>query len=160
MLTPFDMPEAEDASDEKLLADIVEYSWHAVHIFAEGDAPGFAFTVGLYCQFEHPELLVFGLPQATAHAILTAAVAQIRAGTRIEPGQLYTELASLPFAASPIHLDGYREHLGYAMWFYGSLPAPFPALQLIWPDKAGLLPWQEGYDTRYFQLQPLLGSAL
>ena len=160
MLQSFVMPPAEDASDEKLLSDIEKYGWHVVGVFEEENSPGFTFTVGLYYQFEHPEILIMGLPQQTAHALLTTAVEMIREGFRFEPGQLYPELANFPFAVAPIHLDHYKEHLGYGIWFYRSLSEPFPAIQLIWPDKAGFYPWQEGYEAKYAQFQKVLSAAL
>jgi len=50
-----------------------------------------------------------------------------------------------------------KAHLGYASWFYQSLKQPFPALQLVWPDKQNRLPWEPGYDQRFSKKQPMLG---
>ena len=50
--------------------------------------------------------------------------------------------------------DFYRQYIGYALWFYRSFD--FPVLQCVWPDKAGLFAWQDGYDHRFDQLQPIL----
>lgn len=30
--------------------------------------------------------------------------------------------------------------------------------QFVWPDRAGLLPWEEGYDTRLRLAQPILAD--
>jgi hypothetical protein len=49
--------------------------------------------------------------------------------------------------------------LGYAIWFYRSLSKPFPAMQLIWPDKQGHFPWEAGYDERFYRLQKALYEA-
>jgi hypothetical protein len=39
-----------------------------------------------------------------------------------------------------------QEYLCYGMRFYRPLPALFPALQLVWTDKSGLMPCQQDYD--------------
>ena len=57
---------------------------------------------------------------------------------------------------APLDLSFYEEYLGYATWFYRSLPQPYPAMQCIWPDKAGLFPYEAGYDSRFSTLQRLL----
>jgi hypothetical protein len=41
-----------------------------------------------------------------------------------------------------------------AAWFYGA--GSFPALQLVWPDRAHRLPWEEGFDPDLWSFQPLL----
>jgi len=48
----------------------------------------------------------------------------------------------------------YDEHLGYAIWFYNG--RQFPVLQLVWPDKTGRFPGEEGVAESLATLQPLL----
>ena len=155
-LSPFSLPEPKDESDRKLLSDVSEFGWHVVGVQEENSSPLFAFTVGLFYQYLHPEILIMGLPHEVAHKLLASAKNIIHKGGSIQPWSALEEVASFPLMALPIHLNHYREHLGYATWFYESLPEPFPAIQLVWPDKAGVFPWQEGYDQRYFQLQRVL----
>ncbi|WP_338846304.1 DUF4262 domain-containing protein [Massilia sp. W12] len=155
-LNPFSLPEPEDDSDRKLLSDIGEFGWHVVGIHEEENSPRFAFTVGLYYQYLHPEIMIMGLPHEVAHALLVSVQSITHKGGYIQPWSAVEEIASFPLVAVPIHFSHYKEHLGYGMWFYKSLPEPFPAIQLVWPDKAGVFPWQDGYDQRYFQLQRVL----
>jgi Domain of unknown function (DUF4262) len=49
---------------------------------------------------------------------------------------------------NPTRYDGL---LNYAIWYYKS--SPFPVLQLVWPDQAGLFPWDEGFDERFRKQQ-------
>ncbi len=60
----------EDDSERKVLEDIESFGWHCVHVMAEGDLVEYAFTVGLFHSFKHPDLIVFGLPKTIAHQIL------------------------------------------------------------------------------------------
>jgi hypothetical protein len=97
-----------------------------------------------------------GLPHEVAHKLLASVQDTIHQSGSIQPWSAVEEIASFPLMAVPIHFNHYREHLGYAMWFYKSLSEPFLAIQLVWPDKAGVFPWQENYDQRYFRLQRVL----
>ncbi|MEN9866545.1 MAG: hypothetical protein RL748_2135 [Pseudomonadota bacterium] len=157
-LPTFTLPAPEDQVDQKLLADIDKFGWHVIGIEGGDDSPGFAFSIGFYYQYQHPEMLIMGLPNDTAHTILASIHEMLAAGGSIEPWRAVDDVASFPLMAIPIGFNHYREHLGYAMWFYRSLGAPFPALQLVWPDRAGVFPWQEGYDQQYFQLQRVLSE--
>jgi hypothetical protein len=155
----FTLPEPEDESDRTLLSDIEKYGWHAVGVAEEANSPQFTFSVGLYYRHTHPEILIMGLKQSIAHSLICSIVDRVREGGKFEAGQLDTELASFPCTFVPVHPQHYSEYLGYGMWFYRSLPTQFPVLQLIWPDKGGLFPWQSGYDSRFYQLQRVLHGA-
>lgn len=110
-----DLPEPEDAFDEKLLADIREYGWHCVLVANEhhpehaernaalGPHPvydaTFAYTVGLWQTHTHPEVILVGRwPQA--HAILANVVSIIEEGMHFRPGIHPTRSwKALPFAS-------------------------------------------------------------
>jgi hypothetical protein len=51
--------------DAEMQADIATYGWHVIKVFEDDEGPSFAFTIGLYKRFGHPELVVFGLPLDT-----------------------------------------------------------------------------------------------
>jgi hypothetical protein len=40
-------------------------------------------------------------------------------------------------------------------WYRG---APFAAVQLLWPDRNGMLPYETGYDQRLRMAQPVIGA--
>jgi hypothetical protein len=159
MLQGFHPPVPEDNHDRKLLADIDSVGWHVVGIEADETGPDYSFTVGLYYSFGVPEIIVMGLAPSLAHQILNLAVINITAGERFEVGAK-TELLLKNFHCTfiSVALEKYEEYLGYAIWFYRSLNHPFPAVQLIWPDKENILPWEPGYDRRYETIQPLLNQ--
>ena len=90
----------------------------------------------------------------------SAAVGITGLGRRLRPFQVYGDIADgLEVVFLPVALPAYNEYLGYANWFYADLPAPYPALQMVWPDPNGVFPWQPGYDARFRRAQPLLGEA-
>ena len=147
---------AEDASDEKLLSDIDKFGWHMVAIEEDATGPEYIFTVGLFYTFEHPEIVIMGLPRDIMCQFLEDIVSLIRTGKKYSNLFRDTDLASFPITFRNVNPEKYKEYLGYATWFYKPLSAPFPVLQFVWPDKSGLFPWETDYDSRFLTRQHLL----
>lgn len=160
MLPDFQMRVAEDDSERKVLSDVEKYGWHILHILEDESGPSFSFSVGFYLKFGHPEVLVMGLAQPVAHELINLIGKNLTTGRIYRPRERIGDLADgFDCSFVPIAVEHYREYLGYAIWFYRSLKQPFPALQLVWPDKEGRFPWERGYDERFFKLQKLLDGA-
>jgi hypothetical protein len=51
-------PSCEGGDDEKLVRDVSEYGWHVLKVLDEPGAPGWAYSIGLYRNFDHPEIIV------------------------------------------------------------------------------------------------------
>jgi hypothetical protein len=153
----WELPDAEDESDRRLLADIAEYGWHIVGVSEDDEGPGFAFSVGLLYTLNHPEILIMGLRQNIAASLINDMGDAIRNGAVFSAGRQYDDIAAgFPLAFVAVDQRYYREYLGYALWFYRTLD--FPVLQCIWPDKAGVFPWEPAYDSRFFDLQRVLAQ--
>jgi hypothetical protein len=89
MRTDEDLPLPEDAADEQLLSDVRTVGWHVVGIAADEEGPPYAFTVGLFETFGHPEIVIFGMAPERICRILNHIGDQIRAGKRFEAGISY-----------------------------------------------------------------------
>lgn len=63
-----------DCVEQKVLADINEYGWHATNIIEDDGQRPWTFSVGLYETWKHPELIVIGRSRSTAHEMLIAVV--------------------------------------------------------------------------------------
>lgn len=137
-------------SMQRIHDDVAKFGWHVVAVTTnEGAVDQFAFTVGLFLTFEHPELVIFGLPQKVTHAILSMCVQRIEEGTRFEGGQVRANILNrFTAAVVPVDRRHYSEYLGSAIGFYDTYD--FPALQIVWPDKQSHFPWESGYDTASF----------
>ena len=152
------LPLPEDDSDRKLLADIERVGWHIVGVDADDEGPGYAFSVGLFHTLEHPEIIIFGLSNETAAELINVIGVHVQGGARFHAGDQSNDVADgFSVAFTEVPTDAYREYIGYALWFYESFD--FPVLQCVWPDKSGLFAWQDGYDNRFDQLQPVLANA-
>ncbi|HEX5220498.1 MAG TPA: DUF4262 domain-containing protein [Verrucomicrobiae bacterium] len=157
MLQGFKLPTATDDSDRKLLSDIAQYGWHVLKILGDESGPEYCFSVGFYYSYGHPEILVMGLSTEVGHQLINLAGAQIASGKVFRAGDRVEGLVK-GFVCDFITIDisQYKEYLGYGVWFYRQLKQPFPALQLVWPDKQGRFPWESGYDQKFLRLQCLL----
>ena len=135
----------------ELLSLIDTFGWAVRHVGA-GDEPGeapFSYTVGL-TGFDHPEIVTQGLPFAAAHAFLNDIGAQVRDGRRFTAGSLVTDLTEGGTLAFIGALD--TSGLTAVEQTYGTVAA----LQMIWCDSQGHLPWEHGYQNAP-TAQPLLG---
>jgi hypothetical protein len=151
------LPNPKDKSDEKLLSDVAKFGWHVVGISAEDDLPAFAFSVGLFHNYKHPEILTMGLPIETMHQMINVIGAGVGSGTIFREDSRYADIiADFDCAFIKVSERHYQEHLGYAQWFYQG--SDFPVLQCVWPDKQGKFPWDPDFPEALRSLQPLLND--
>lgn len=151
-----DWPTATDPYEETVLRNVREGGWHVVLVPDDDEGPGFAFTVGLQRNYNHPELIMAGLSLASSHLILNEAGAQVRAGQRFFSGQrLSGLLENGDCLISAVHPGHHREYLGTACWFSGGC-ANVQALQILWPDRTGLFPGDAGFAAALADRQPRL----
>ena len=127
------------------------FGWAVLH--GGGTAPGdprYSYTVGLSA-WQHPEVIVVGLPFQAGEKYLNLVGEAVRAGARFTPGTTTTALTD---ADSPVVFLQVTdaERLSVAEQFNGAVDA----LQLVWPDSTGALPWDEGHRNPP-GAQPLLG---
>jgi len=148
-----------DANDQKLFDDIENFGWHCLHVLEEDELQPFSFTIGLYATFGHPEVLIYGLQRSTAHEILALVAEAAKSGKPID-ASLPTEdlLYGFSCVLVPIAKDQYEEHLGTAMWFYEH--ESFPAIQVVWPNRDGIYPWDENASEAFKKAQPVIGIPI
>jgi hypothetical protein len=125
-----ELPIAKDDADRKLLADVQRVGWHILGIHEDEDAPAYAFSVGLFHTFEHPEIIIFGLPHETVGRMINIIGFQVQAGTRFKANDQSNDVAEgFPVTFKMVPKDSYHQYIGYALWFYRSFD--FPVLQCV-----------------------------
>jgi hypothetical protein len=158
MTRALDDSEGMSAPDVKTLTDIERVGWHVMKVFAQpGEAgPEWAFSIGLFHTFQHPEVIVFGLPLDVCASVVNGIGQNVKAGQRYLQGELYADILQDPYKCSfrEVPRAQFIEYVGYALWFYED--DPFPILQCFWPDKSGLYPWDDGCNDYVRAAQPLL----
>lgn len=147
---------SEDPHERFVVRCVEQFGWSVQSIDAEGAAPGFSYTIGLQQTFQQPELIVFGLPHEAAQKLLNLIGQRIREGQRFVPGTSYGGLVDSHDVRFRQVLDptSMRDHVGYALWYYGDTPLTLQ--QLIWPDAAGAFPDAPIAPAWLQSAQPLL----
>jgi hypothetical protein len=126
---------------KKIKKDIEQDGWSTIAVFPTPDDPGvhFSYSVG-FQEHDQPEVIVLGLPPDFAHAIIHSLYDKIVAGEKLEDGQRLDEviedyqvlLRAIPPGEAPVNVaKSYYER-------------EVPALQVLWPDKEGRFPGEEG----------------
>ncbi|MBV9109025.1 MAG: DUF4262 domain-containing protein [Gemmatimonadetes bacterium] len=149
-----DDPDLDDV-DREFLENLARHDTVVVRVGSPNPTPDWAFTVGLHARFDHPEVVIFGLRPETAHAILNDLRDQVRTGTRFDAGMRTDALLEgMDCAFREVQDDWHYPFLGRMDWYYRGEHAP--VLQLFWPDREGRFPWDDGFDARFADDQPLL----
>jgi len=154
MLTALDASDdAFDDGERNFVSNIREHGWFRTNVFAEAEFPGFSYTTGFWVSLRRPEIITFSLRSETTHDIYWDIFRDARGGIEIPIGRRTNEI----FANNPAYVflvakKRYPEYLGWSRWFYGG--DDFPCLQLVWPDRAGLFPWDSGADEAFLSSQP------
>jgi hypothetical protein len=148
---------ALDEAERSVLERREEHGWF-VNVIADDElGPGFAYSFGLYEEFKHPEIIVFGLPADTMQTLVNDVGSHIRAGTKYRAGDRTNDLIEghtcIFREVNPLR---YAETLTWATWFYGN--RSFPALQLFWPDKQERFPWDPEFSEQLRDRQPDLSK--
>ena len=64
------MRTAKDDAERKTLSDIKNHGLHIVHVFGDEENPRFSYTVGLFENYLHPEIIILGLKRELAQVLL------------------------------------------------------------------------------------------
>lgn len=147
-----------DLDEAELAAKVEQYGWYVMLVPEDDEGPGFAYSIGLHKNFDHPEIIIFGLDLKVMWAMINEIGEQVKTGKRYETEKIYFGLIEkYGCVFEPVAERHYAEYFGYANWFYKG--TDFPALQCVWPDKAGLYPWHEDFNPDWRLMQPLLGTG-
>lgn len=140
-----------DAIRKKIIGDIKEHGQTVIGVM--GDAkPSFAYSIGLTTQF-NLEFLCIGLDPKYATSMVNHIAKEMRDGVELLLGigdDRWANMETLFMEAD----DRAHDYVFQADGFYGK---KVRVVQIVMPDKAGILPNQPGYNHAYMdKFQPLL----
>ena len=145
------------SADQNFLTNVEEHGWCVTKVFKSQaeTGPEWAFSTGLFYSYQHPEIVIFGLPLDTMHKIVNNIGDEVKKGDTFEPGKEYQNIfAKCGCRFRAVESTHYKNYLGWAIWFYEE--DPFPVLQCFWPDKEGKYPWEPGCAEAVISAQPSL----
>ena len=144
-----------DEERARIEKDIQSWGCHVIRVPEDDEGPGFAFSIGFHERFDHPEVIVTGLPLDLMHDIVNGIAEVLLEGKRYEVGQRYGEiLDAYECAFVEVDRSFYYDFLGTARWYYGN--DDFDVLQCVWPDRDGRYPWDDACAPGLVEAQPLL----
>jgi hypothetical protein len=133
-----------------------EHGWAISGRHGDEVAPPWAYSVGIWLTCQAPELVLCGLPVENAAAIINAIGARVADGADYGAGDVLDDVCPAPLAFRQVD-PAWRASgslLSISNCFYGMVRPPY--LQVVWPDKQGRFPWDQGYQPRPDRMQPLL----
>lgn len=145
-----------EESGKRIIEDIQKYGV-SLNLIAKDDyLPGFAYTIGLYENYTHPEIIVVGLNNDVMAYMLNHAHDLIKKGEKFKTNIGYPNfLEGYTVRFLNVDKNFYPDYFGYAGWYYKNSWL-FPAMQIIWPDKDANWPWQDEFNNHWKFKQPLL----
>ena len=156
------MPDFHIPHAEKIEWMIETKGWAIEPVGVQGDVdpprPGYAYTIGFPERFGFPEVVVFGLTPVAASGLVDLVALQLEGGVEIPrdvplQGLLDNDLRCV-FATVDVETEIDLFVTGRS-WHRGS----FEAVQLLWPDRMGWLPYEDGFDHRLRMAQPMVGRV-
>lgn len=140
---------------EKFSADIDKFGFTVLMLEATDYLPSFAYTVGLWKNFKHPEIISFGLSVQNLKTLLNSVGEWVKTGKVMEPNKTYDDFFNKG-KSEFVEVDerNVGDYFGYAMELYNY--EKFPVLQLVWTDRNNQFPWESGFEEEFLYRQPLL----
>ena len=154
MQTALDIsPTVLDEKERSFVGLVREHGWFRTSVLGDEKGPGFSYTTGFWLSANQPELIIFSMKAEIAHDVYWDLFRDAKAGHQLAVGRRTDAVfANLPAYAFPVAKKHYASFLGWSRWFYAG--GAFPCLQIVWPDRAGLFPWESGFDISFQPDQP------
>lgn len=146
-------------TERKIISDVEQYGFHIAQFHGDGYSPSFSYTIGLFKTYGYPELICFGLNLDLLHSVLWSGKESL--DKQPVPDQSIGHpdfLGDYDVRFLTVDKDWYKDYFGYGYWF--NQTRDFPALQIVWPDKQALFPWEKGFNPNWKWSQPLLDRSL
>lgn len=147
-----------DEYERNILRHIEEHGCSVTSVFdPEESEPPFTYSIGIAKSSGAPELIIVGLDSKISHWMVNEYSRRCQAGERFQSGVLYLgflEGFAVQFGA--VTRAHRAKYMRSACWLHGG--PEFEAVQLIWPDTAGVWPWDSEATDWLRANQPLLAG--
>jgi len=145
-----------DGFNRGAISGVVEKYGCYIAMIESDHLPSFAYSIGLYEKFGHPDIICFGLHINMMGNLINEVTAMIKQGSKIQTDVSYPDfLENVDVKFIPVSKSFYGDYFGYGIRYYDDSD-DFSALQLVWPDKENNFPWEEDFNTDWKFKQPLL----
>lgn len=144
-----------DPIETDTIRDVRRFGWSVLMITEDDQGPGWAYTVGLWHSHGVPDLAMFGLEVEAMRSCLNTLGERIGAGRPPVAGEVRDDvIEGYPVHLKPVEHGWTEAFFGQAIGFYRR--APYPFLQVVWPDRDGHFHWSPDGDEQLARQQPQL----
>jgi hypothetical protein len=153
---PAGSPRVENEMSRKTIADVRRVGWSVIGVLPDADHPQpFAYTIGLHHSFQLPDFILIGMDYPGSGKALNRLVLDARARGTLSLGVALDDLFEDARAMLVELADGpeLQARMTGTRWFE---EGPSPCVQLVWSDRDGLFPWDEGCDEAVVGAQLVL----
>jgi hypothetical protein len=136
-------------------SNIENYGLQVIIIEATNYLPSFAYSIGLWQKYNHPEIICFGFSNSLLHTLINDVAVIIKENGSLIEEKNYTNIFEDSKAQFlKVDPDNISDYFGTAINYYKT--QDFPALQLVWTDRNNKFPWEENFEEEFLYKQPLL----
>lgn len=158
MTTGQEHKEHDKLAEKRIIEDVEKFGWYVALFEPTENEPSFAYTIGLWKTYGHPEIISFGLTTKTLHEILNNAGKKVKEGNNLTTEQDNLDIFEIvPAQFIAVDKNRISDYFGYCMQFNDY--KDFPALQLVWTDRQGRFPWQPEFEREFDDRQIILNSG-
>lgn len=143
---------AADRFEQKALDDIRDHGLHIIGVAEDDEAPGFAYSIGLFENYAHPEIIIIGLKQDLAQLLLNNMAFDIKEGKTFAAGEFHEGvLDDFLCYFGEVPKKHFGEFVGWARWYYEG--DNFRLIQCVYPTIKGKFPWEKDFpeDARWYR---------
>ena len=147
----------------EMIEEGIEQQGFVIVPIADGE-PAFAYTIGLKETYDHPEFIISGnfnpmqmcniIGEATELLKENTQAFQVREVTGVIKVKVHGEIQDGVIGSRKVTRENRLNLLCQAAGRYGD--DGFEALQLIFPDQHGVLPWQPEFNLAWGDVQSVL----
>ena len=122
--------------------NVLSRGYHLINVLGDTrkEQPTVTYSVGLFHNFQHPEIVMFGVPKELSNVVLDTLIKNwvIEQKQKFMAGETYRGLTNRPAEFTIIPQNLVDTHLTGCRWFYSN--REFPVLECIWGIKSAILP--------------------
>jgi hypothetical protein len=138
-----------------ILTQVAATGWAVPGVPGDGGTPPWAYSVGLWASYGHPDIAIFGRPLTQLAAIAKTLCRRVADEDFLSAGDEIDDACASRLAIRDIHPSWRLTTLFYASdQFHGYIRPPM--LQVAWADQDGNLPWEQRFEPALADSQPRL----
>jgi Domain of unknown function (DUF4262) len=134
--------------EKDILYNVETYGCHINYIFDNKSInPSFSYSVGLFSNFQQPEILIIGLKQELSHILINNICLDYKESKSLKIGAYNSDILD-GFDCLVLEVDKnyYEDYVLSANWYYEE--RDFPVVQIIYPTINGVFPWEKDFPNQ------------